>query len=77
MTAGELRQALQELRGKRDLTIAFRDVHPPANTLTVTGAMLVPEEPDHLVKLTDGQAVYTLNAEQVAWLRIGSNTTLT
>jgi hypothetical protein len=32
--------------------------------------MRIPDEPDHLVKLTDGKSVYIVKAELVAWVRI-------
>ncbi len=74
MTSDELRKALQELRGDRDLGVIFTDVFSPVPTaaaLTVKSAMLIPDEPDHLVKVTDGKAVYILDAQRVAWIRIG------
>ena len=68
MTPDQLRQALRELNGERHATIAMvgigEHVHVPA-------AMLIPDEPDHLVKLTDGKSVFILDAERVAWIRIG------
>ncbi len=71
MTARELRQALGELDGTRDLTVHFSQTSPESATLLVIRAMLVPEEEDHLVKVTDGHAVYLLDAERVVWLKIG------
>ncbi len=38
--------------------------------LIVPRAMLIPDEPDHLLKLTDGKNVYILDAERVAYVRI-------
>jgi hypothetical protein len=32
--------------------------------------MLIPDEPDHLVKLTDGKNVFIVDATRVAWVRI-------
>ena len=40
-------------------------------TSIVTNAMLLPDEPDHLVKLTDGKHVYILDSALVAWIKIG------
>jgi hypothetical protein len=74
MTPTQLRTALRELNGERDLTIVFADVPSPVpglSSLEVKKAMLIPDEADHLVKVTDGKAVYILDAERVAWLRIG------
>jgi hypothetical protein len=36
----------------------------------VHGAMLIPDEPDHLVKVTDGQNVFIIDSERVAWVKI-------
>lgn len=71
MTPSQLRQALSELTGRRDATFAFAGVHDDASLLTIHGAMLVPDEPDHLVKLTDGHGIYIIDAERVTWIRIG------
>ncbi len=75
MKPEQLRQALAELSGKRDATFAFAGVDDDASHLTVPSAMLVPDEPDHLVKLTDGHSIYIIDAERVAWVRIGMNET--
>ncbi len=71
MKPDQLRQALAELSGKRDATFAFTRVNGDASHLTIPTAMLVPDEPDHLVKLTDGQSIYIIDAERVCWVRIG------
>lgn len=70
MTPTQLRQALSELNGERDLTLAFAGFAPQEARLSVQNAMLIPDEPDHLVKVTDGKSIYILDAERVAWLRI-------
>ena len=73
MTSDQLRQALKELNGERTLGLVFADVHSPTagvSTLEVKNAMLIPDEQDHLVKVTDGKAVYVLDSDRVAWLRI-------
>ena len=67
MTNDQLRQALRELNTERDATFFFRG----APECTVTNAMLIPDEPDHLVKVSDGKHIYIIDAEPVAWIRIG------
>ncbi len=70
MTTEQLRSALRELNGERDCTIAFLGMPEHESHLTVPRAMLIPDEPDHLLKLTDGKYVYILDAERVAYVRI-------
>jgi len=41
------------------------------STLPVTKAFLLPDEADHLVKVTDGESIYIVDAERVVWIRIG------
>ncbi len=67
MTNDQLRKALRELNTERDATFFFRD----APECTVANAMLIPDEPDHLVKVSDGKHIYIIDAEHVAWIRIG------
>jgi len=77
LTNDQLRKALSELNGERDLSVVFTGVFSPGTgpaaiaTLEVKRAMLIPDEDDHLVKVTDGSAIYVLDAERIAWLRIG------
>lgn len=74
MTTEQLRKALSELNGERDLNVAFAhayDATGQASHCTVKRAMLVPEEGDDLVKVTDGKHIYIFDAERVVWLRIG------
>jgi hypothetical protein len=74
MTPDQLRTALRELNGERDLVFALADVHSSATGvayLEVKHAMLIPDEPDHLVKVTDGKSVFIIDAGRVAWIRIG------
>lgn len=76
MTPTQLRQALGELHGDRDVELAFCDVygipqHGRLAHLTVKNAMLIPNEADGLVKLTDGKHVFIIVAEKVAWICIG------
>lgn len=78
MTLDQLRQALRELNGERDLHIAFTGIYPApgsppysSSLLEIRRAMLIPDEPDHLVKVTDGKSIFIIDAERVAWIRIG------
>ncbi|MFG0284684.1 MAG: hypothetical protein ACF8R7_09710 [Phycisphaerales bacterium JB039] len=71
MTPAQLRQALTELNGERACAFGIMGMPESAACLTVQRAMLVPEETDHLVKLTDGASIYIIDAERVAWIRIG------
>ncbi|MEZ6241615.1 MAG: hypothetical protein R3B57_01075 [Phycisphaerales bacterium] len=73
MTSDQLRQALRELNGDRDATFALTGMDHVLAELTVHHAMLVPDEPDHLVKVTDGKSIYIIESERVAWVRIGLN----
>lgn len=75
MTSDQLRQALRELTGERSATFAL--VGMPEPCITIKNAMLVPDEPDHLIKLTDGHSIFILDAERIAWVRIGLNNELT
>jgi len=68
MTPDQLRQALGELNGERDAEFSFAG---ELNSLLVHSAMLVPDEADHLVKVTDGRSIYILDAGRIAWIRIG------
>ncbi len=68
MTPDQLRKALRELNGERACVFAFVGL---PETLNVHHAMLIPDEADHLVKVTDGQSVFIVDAERVAWIRIG------
>ncbi|MDX2148935.1 MAG: hypothetical protein SFZ23_15575 [Planctomycetota bacterium] len=77
MTNDQLRQVLRELDGERDLEVVFCHVLGPlapggSNAhLSLHKAMLIPDEPDHMVKVTDGKSIYILDAERVAYVRIG------
>jgi hypothetical protein len=71
MNIDQLRKALGELKGQRSATFAFIGIPEPNTQLTVRNAMLVPDEPDHLIKLTDGQSIFIIDAERVAYIRIG------
>ncbi|MBM4109994.1 MAG: hypothetical protein FJ254_01370 [Phycisphaerae bacterium] len=67
MDSTALRTALKELNGQRDLRIEFAGAHP----CIVKRALLVPQESDGLVKVTDGSHIYVFDAERVAWIEIG------
>ncbi len=67
MQAPQLRKAFRELNGLRDLRIEFVD----AAACIVKKALLIPEEADGLVKVTDGSHVYIVDSERVAWVEIG------
>ena len=68
MTPDQLRTALRELNGERAATFALVGI---AEVIVVHNAMLIPDEPDHLVEVTDGKSVFIVDAERVAWIRIG------
>jgi hypothetical protein len=68
MTQDQLREALRELNGERHVYFTMVGV---AETVSVSNAMLIPAEADHLVKVTDGRSVFIIDAERVAWVRIG------
>jgi len=69
MTSDQLRKALGELDGQRDLQVTF----DRAPTCVIRKALLIPEEEDYVVKVTDGTRVYMLDAHRVAWIVIGAN----
>ena len=71
MNQAQLRQALNELNGERTLEFALMGTHESATRLTIQSAMLIPEETDKLVKVTDGKSVFIVEAERIAWIRIG------
>lgn len=71
MTIEALREALRELTGGRDATFAFSGVGDQAGLLHVANAMLIPEEDDRMLKVTDGQSIAIIDAERVVWVRIG------
>ncbi len=67
MNTDQLRQVLTELDGKRTAAFHFA----AALECVVPNAMLVPDEADHMVKVTDGQHVYIIDASQLVWIKIG------
>lgn len=70
MTSEQLRTALGELNGQRDLRVTFDHAEP----CMIRNALLIPEEADTIVKVTDGQRIYLLDANRVAWVLIGEGT---
>ena len=72
MTNDQLRQALTDLSGHRDVLIAFTNLDGAASLLSINNAMLIPDEGDDLIKLTDGRSEYIIEAAAVAWVRIGA-----
>jgi hypothetical protein len=53
--------------------VVLADVHSPTvgvSNVEVKNAMLIPNEADNLVKVTDGRSVVIIDAERVAWLSI-------
>lgn len=73
MSPDQLRQALRELNGERTVGFAFANVHTAVGmpSFSVKHAMLIPDEDDHLVKVTDGKSIFVIDAERVAWIQIG------
>ena len=67
MNTDQLRQVLCELDGKRAAAFQFAG----APECVVPNAMLLPDEADHMVKVTDGQHVFIIDAEKLVWIRIG------
>ncbi len=76
MTSEQLRQALRELDGEREALFAFFDMAEHSTGLVVKNAMLIPDEPDHMVKVTDGKHIYIIDAERIAFVRIALKTKL-
>ncbi|MFW5653892.1 MAG: hypothetical protein ACOC0P_07575 [Planctomycetota bacterium] len=68
MKQDQLRQALRELNGERDCRFVFEGT---IEQLIVRNALLIPEEPDGLVKVSDGKKVFLLDAERIMWIEIG------
>lgn len=67
LTPDQLRTALCKLNGKRDVRIRFDHADP----CVIVGAFMVPDEADHIVKLTDGTREFLIDADRVAWVEIG------
>jgi hypothetical protein len=71
MNQSQLRQALTELNGERNAHFAITGMCESTSILTITAAMLIPEETDKLVKVTDGKSVFIIEADRIAYIRIG------
>lgn len=67
MTPDQLRTALGDLNGQRNVRIEFDQ----AECCLIQRALLVPAEEDNIVKLTDGSREFLIDAERVAWVEIG------
>ena len=67
MDSLQLRNALSELNGQRDVRIEFATAH----VLSMKRAFLIPQESDGLVKVSDGLKIFVLDAERVVWIEIG------
>lgn len=67
ITSEQLRAALADLNGQRDVRFEFDE----ADSCLVQKALLVPVEEDRIVKLTDGTREYLIDAQRVAWVEIG------
>jgi hypothetical protein len=70
MTLDQLRKALSELNGERDAVFAFAGMAEGCAVLRVPNAMLIPDEGDALIKVTDGKSIYIIHSEAVHWVRI-------
>ncbi|MBS0189544.1 MAG: hypothetical protein U0573_08940 [Phycisphaerales bacterium] len=70
MTPDQLRQVLKELDGHREALIAYHNVPEHSATLVIKNAILIPDEPDHTIKVTDGTHIFILNPSQIAYIRI-------
>ena len=67
MDSLQLRKALSELNGQRDVRIEYATAH----VLSMKRAFLIPQESDGLVKVSDGLKIFVLDAERVVWIEIG------
>jgi len=70
MTPDQLRQSLKELDGTRDAAFGFAHMPSHESVLVIHKAMLIPDEPDHLVKLTDGQSIFIIEPDRLVWIKI-------
>ena len=67
MTPEQLRTALTDLNGQRDVRVEFEH----ADSCIVAKALLVPAESDNIMKLTDGSREFLFDAERIVWIEIG------
>lgn len=70
MTPDQLRQVLKELDGQREAHFVFHDLPGHASDLAIRNAILIPDEPDHTVKVTDGMHIFVINPTRLAYVRI-------
>ena len=66
ITTEQLRTALADLNGQRDVRFVFEHAEP----CIVGRALTVPAEEDRIVKLTDGTREFLIDAQRVAWVEI-------
>jgi hypothetical protein len=67
ITSEQLRVALADLNGHRDVRIEFDHADP----CLIARALIVPVEEDRLLKLTDGSREFLIDPQRVAWIEIG------
>ena len=68
LTTEQLRTALADLNGHRDVRFEFDHASP----CVIKRALIVPAEEDRIVKLTDGSREYLVDAQRVVWVEITS-----
>ncbi len=61
MMPDQLRAALRDLNGQRDVRLEFEN----AQTCVIEKALLVPAE------VTDGAREFVVDGERIAWIKIG------
>ena len=66
ITTDQLRAALADLNGQRDVRFVFER----GETCTIEKALIVPAEEDRIVKLTDGTREFLIDAQRVVWVEI-------
>jgi hypothetical protein len=71
ITTEQLRAALAELNGQRDVRFQFEH----GECCVIRKAFTVPVEEDRIVKLTDGSREYLIDAQRVVWVEIGPSDT--
>ncbi len=68
MTTEQLRTALADLVGNRDVRFEFDHASP----CIIKRALIVPAEEDRIVKLTDGASEFLIDAQRVVWVEMTS-----
>lgn len=67
----QLRTALSALNGQRNVQIYFLNGNEKhSQPLIINSALLVPAEGDEILKLTDGNKEYLIDAECVTYIEI-------